>query len=59
MQVGPVNIRLDPGADLQFVAMISTSASNFEFWLEQRSTYGEERLPRINAIRDASDTPAR
>jgi hypothetical protein len=37
VQVGPVNITLEPKAYMQFVAMISTSAASFEVWLEQRS----------------------
>lgn len=37
VQVGPVTITLDPKAYMQFVAMISTSAANFEMWLQQKS----------------------
>jgi hypothetical protein len=36
-----VNITLEPEAYMQLVAMISTSAANFELWLEQRSNAAE------------------
>lgn len=38
VQVGPVAITLEPRAYMQLVAMISTSASNFEYWLQQKGT---------------------
>lgn len=44
VQIGPVSIVLEPGAYVQFVAMISTSAANFEIWMEQQSNAGDRRL---------------
>ena len=41
IQVGPVNLALEPKAYMQLVDMISTSAANFELWLQQKSSgYG-------------------
>lgn len=37
VQVGPVSITLEPRAYMDLVAMISTSAANFETWLQQRN----------------------
>ena len=37
VQVGPVNITLEPKAYMQLVAMISTSAANFESWMQHKS----------------------
>lgn len=34
VQVGPVTITLDPEAYMQFVDLVSTSAANFEVWLQ-------------------------
>ncbi len=36
VQIGPVNITLEPKAYMQFVDMISLSAANFEVWLQAR-----------------------
>lgn len=36
VQVGPVRITLDPAAYMQFVALLNTSAANFETWLQTR-----------------------
>ncbi len=36
VQVGPVSITLHPRSYMQLVAMVSTSAANFELWMEQR-----------------------
>ncbi|MEI9812400.1 MAG: hypothetical protein WDO18_06865 [Acidobacteriota bacterium] len=37
MQVGPVTLTLDPEAFMQFVDMVSTSAANFEVWLQLKN----------------------
>jgi hypothetical protein len=37
LQVGPVSLTLAPDAYMQLVAMVSTSAANFELWLHQRN----------------------
>jgi hypothetical protein len=34
--VGPVSLSLSPPAYLDLVAMLSTSAANFEMWMERR-----------------------
>lgn len=34
VQVGPVTVTLDPDAYMQFVDLVSTSAANFEVWLQ-------------------------
>lgn len=39
LQIGPVSITLEPEAYMQLVAMISTSAANFEIWMEQREKH--------------------
>ena len=44
VQVGPVNITLEPKAYMQLVAMISTSAANFESWMQQKSGVNFARL---------------
>jgi hypothetical protein len=36
VQIGPVNLTLEPRAYMEFVALLSNSAANFELWLEQR-----------------------
>jgi hypothetical protein len=36
LQVGAVTLTLSPDAYLQVVAMLNTSAANFELWLSQR-----------------------
>jgi hypothetical protein len=38
VQVGPVAITIEPHAYMQMAAMISTSAANFETWLQQKGT---------------------
>ncbi|MBS1874686.1 MAG: hypothetical protein JSU00_15835 [Acidobacteria bacterium] len=45
LQVGPLTLALEPGAYMQLVALLSTSAANFELLLEQRSkaAHQEER----------------
>ncbi len=45
VQVGPVNITLEPKAYMQLVAMISTSAASFEVWMEQRSRTTDNHHP--------------
>jgi len=50
VQMGPVSITLDPAAYMKLVAMISTSAANFELWLEQRSGSGEETARTRNEV---------
>lgn len=42
LQIGAVNVTLEPEAYMQLVAMISTSAANFEVWMEQRSNGAEQ-----------------
>ena len=37
LQVGPVSLTLAPPAYLQLVAMLSTSAANFEVWMKHRN----------------------
>lgn len=37
LQVGPVSLTLHPKAYMQLADMVSTSAANFELWMEQRS----------------------
>ncbi len=44
VRVGPVSITLEPTAYMQLVAMISTSAANFELWL-QRKAGAPDRAP--------------
>lgn len=34
VQVGPVTVTLDAAAYMQFVDLVSTSAANFEVWLQ-------------------------
>lgn len=36
VQVGPVTVTLCPQTYMEFVAMLSTSAANFELWLGRR-----------------------
>lgn len=36
VQIGPVTLTLEPRAYMQLVAMISTSAANFEPWMQAR-----------------------
>ena len=36
-QVGPVTMTFTPDAYMQLVDMVSTSAANFETWLQERS----------------------
>ena len=38
VQVGPMTITLEPGAYMQLVDMISTSAAHFETWLQERNS---------------------
>jgi hypothetical protein len=38
VSVGPVMLTLDPQAYMQLVALVNTSAANFETWLHRRGT---------------------
>ncbi len=38
VQIGPISLTLEPSAYMQVVAMLSTSASNFELWLQRRNS---------------------
>jgi hypothetical protein len=38
--VGPVTITMEPQAYMQFVAMVHTSAANFETWMAERQAGG-------------------
>lgn len=42
VQVGPVTVTLDPEAYMQFVDLVSTSAANFEVWLQLKSGKGPD-----------------
>ena len=53
LQVGNVSITLGPPAYMQLVAMISTSAANFELWLEQRNL-GRTEMEQQNEETDLS-----
>jgi hypothetical protein len=35
--IGPVSVTLEPQAYMQMVALVNTSAANFETWLESRN----------------------
>lgn len=37
VQVGPVNLTLEPKAYMQLVALLNQSAANFEVWMELRN----------------------
>ena len=43
VQIGPMNLTLEPRAYMQLVDMISTSAANFETWMQQKSVHQEVR----------------
>jgi hypothetical protein len=47
LQVGMVGLTLTPDQYMHLVSMVSTSAANFEMWLEKRSLKGisDENLP--------------
>ena len=36
VQIGPMSITLDPHAYMQLVDLMSTSAANFELWMQRR-----------------------
>lgn len=42
VQVGPVTVTLDAEAYMQFVDLVSTSAANFEVWLQLKKGNGPE-----------------
>ena len=45
VSVGPVMLTLDPQAYMQLVALVNTSAANFETWLERKhQAAAEERM---------------
>lgn len=43
VQVGPVTVTLDTEAYIQFVDLVSTSAANFELWIQQKQNPMKER----------------
>ncbi len=48
VSIGPVSLTLTPDAYMQLVALIHTSAANFELWLSRRdqpSAGGEDGIP--------------
>jgi hypothetical protein len=49
VQVGPVNLTLEPAAYMQFVALLSASAANFELWMHER---------RLSCCRAGEEPPA-
>jgi hypothetical protein len=59
IQIGPVSITVEPHAYMQFVAMLSTSAANFEMWLERRSgpPAGDGVEPRHQFSEEDRDEP--
>lgn len=40
--IGAVNLTFTPAGFMQLVAMINTSAANFEIWMQDRGHYAEE-----------------
>ena len=52
VQIGPMNLTLEPQAYMQLVDMISTSAANFELWLQQRNSPALEREREPDHLQD-------
>jgi hypothetical protein len=50
MTVGPVTITLEPQAYMQLVALVNTSAANFETWMQLRKCgcRAESPTPKLN-----------
>ncbi len=46
VQVGPVTLTLEPEAYMQFVDLVSTSAANFEVWIQHKQNSVKEREAR-------------
>jgi hypothetical protein len=42
LQIGPMNLTLEPKAYMQLVDLVSTSAANFELWLQQKSGHASD-----------------
>ncbi len=53
--VGPVSLTLDPEAYMQVVALLNTSAANFELWLDKREEANRQASEGIHADENDSD----
>ena len=62
VSIGPVTVCLEPGAYMQLVAMLNSSAATFEEWLQHKQRYQAQTsehstMPRNCLPADLSQNP--